>query len=193
MQSSSAAFLQTLTLFAVTAPLPDFYLQITPSSLPEGELLSPNNYKHGLSNIEQLLMLASPGCSRIKDLSHTHIGGPVLTMLLRGHKARKHPQEHQQSPELVLCCQRLNLPVYMHNMNVLLFYRVQHLNLSIAILQVASCVRQKKTIRNQVLQNHVKLMQTKAQENSLYHGYNKYQTPVAKCLRFFSFSPVSVN
>jgi len=74
----------------------------------------------------------------------------------------------------------------MHNMNVLFFYRVQHLNFSITILQVTSCVSQWKTIKKEALQNQAKIIQAKAQEKSLYHCYNKNQTPIAKCPIFFS-------
>lgn len=43
---------QALAVSAGTALLPDFYLQVTPSSLPEGELLFSNNNKHHLLNTE---------------------------------------------------------------------------------------------------------------------------------------------
>ena len=43
-------FCQTLAVSAATALVPEFYLQITPSSLPEGELLFSNNNKHSLSS-----------------------------------------------------------------------------------------------------------------------------------------------
>lgn len=75
----------------------------------------------------------------------------------------------------------------MLNMNVLFFYRVQHLNFSITILQVASCVSQWKPIKNQALQNQAKIIQATAQENSLYYCYNKNQTPIAKYPMFLIF------
>lgn len=45
-------FCQTLAVSAGTVLLPDLYLQVTPSSLPEGELLFFNNNKHHLLNTE---------------------------------------------------------------------------------------------------------------------------------------------
>lgn len=108
-------------------------------------------------------------------------------MLLRGGKARKHPQKHPQSAELVLAVKGEISLFMMHNMNVLFFYRVQHMNFSVTILQVASCISQWKTTIKQALQNQAKIIQVKAQENSLYHCYNKNQTPIAKYPVFFLF------
>lgn len=108
-------------------------------------------------------------------------------MLLRGDKARKHPQKHPQSAELVLAVKGEISLFMMHNMNVLFFYRVQHMNFSVTILQVASCISQWKTTIKQALQNQAKIIQVKAQENSLYHCYNKNQTPIAKYPVFFLF------